>query len=87
MRPVEPPSIQPFVFPFPPDIKPPMNNERNDMIVTNNVMEVSVRLVNLSSKENNKLATIAMTNMVVVPYSTAPPIFFASMLVLSLLSQ
>lgn len=37
------------------------------MMVTNSVMELSVRLVNLSSKENNKLATIAMTNMVVAP--------------------
>ncbi len=86
MSPVDPPRTHPFVFPFPPDINPPTNKDRNDMMVTNNVMELSVNSVNRSSKENNKLATIAMTNMVVVPYRTAPPIFFASMMVLSLLT-
>ncbi len=67
MSPVEPPSTQPFVFPFPPDINPPTNKERNETIVTNSVMELSVSSVNLRSNENNKLAAIAMTNMVVVP--------------------
>lgn len=67
MSPVDPPSTQPFVFPLPPDINPPTNKDRNEMIVTNIVMELSVSSVNRSNNENNRLAAIAMTNMVVVP--------------------
>lgn len=61
-----------------------MNSARNETMVMNKEMELSVRLVNRNSNEKIKLAAMAITKMVTVPKSTAPPNFLASMIDLSL---
>jgi hypothetical protein len=40
-------------------MNPPMNTAKNDSPRINQVMDVSVKLVNLRSKENSKLVTRA----------------------------
>jgi len=54
-----PPISHPRSFPLPPAMNPPMNTAKNDSPRINQVMDVSVKLVNLRSKENSKLVTRA----------------------------
>ena len=84
MRPVLPPSSQPCLLPFPPDINPPINKVKKDRAMMIYVSEDSEILVNLSSKENTRLKPAAIINIVTTPYIMAELIFLVSIFVNSL---
>jgi hypothetical protein len=67
MNPVKPPKINPFCFPLPPLINPPIKSDKNEMIVTNNEIECSSKSVKRRSMEKIRLAVIAISNMVITP--------------------
>lgn len=67
MNPVNPPSIQPFCFPLPPEINPPINMEINEMAVTIYLTDVSCRDVNLNKKAKIRLVIIAKIKIANVP--------------------
>ncbi|EIJ79005.1 hypothetical protein PB1_15644 [Bacillus methanolicus PB1] len=77
-RPVKPPSSHPFCFPFPPEIKPPINSEIKEMIVTIISIPDSWAEVNRKISEKIKLLIIANKNIPISPYKTAVPKFFVS---------
>lgn len=88
MTPVNPPSNQPFCFPFPPEIKPPIKIEMNEIAVMIYCTDDSCKEVNLNKKAKIKLLTMAKIKIVKVPYNTALPRFFeSSMINISLPSQ
>ncbi len=81
IRPVKPPNSQPFCFPFPPDINPPVNRAMNEMAVITYCTEDSCRDVNLRIIANRKLQTMAKVNIAIIPYNIdVPKAFDSSML-------
>jgi len=63
MNPVNPPKNQPFCFPFPPAMKPPINKAINDIAVITYCIDVSCKAVNLKIKAKMKLLIIAKIKM------------------------
>ncbi len=84
--PVRPPSIQPFCFPLPPEIKPPKKIRIKEIVVMTYFTDDSSKDVNRNIVAKRMLLIIIKIKIVNVPYSTALPRFFdSSIMNLSLL--
>lgn len=70
MIPVNPPRSHPFLFPFPPEINPPINKLKKEMIVMINRNDVSCTEVNVKISEKRRLLIIAIKKIAIKPYKT-----------------
>lgn len=73
---VAPPINQPFSFPFRPEIKPPINKAKNEIVISIQPMEDSSSFVNFNNEERMALVIRAIMKIVMRPLKIAFPQVF-----------
>lgn len=78
--PVAPPMSQPFCFPFPPQINPPVNTLKKEIIVISKLTDFSSVCVNVNMSEKSRLEMTASVKIVSTPNKMDTLNFFTSMI-------